>query len=300
MPISVKCNLLLYADDSALFISGKDPIVIAKVLSEELESCRQWLINNKLSLHLGKTESIIFGSMRKLNNIKKFDVTCNGETISPVKSVKYLGVTLDDSLSGESIANSIISKTGARIKFLYRQAHFLNLKSRKTLCSALIQCYFDYCCSSWYSGLSQKMKNRLQVMQNKVGRFILNLEPRSHIGQPELDRVGLLKVAYRVKQLKLNHVFNIFHGSAPDYLCTHFTKTSDFHKYNTRDSKYNFVVPRAQGQACNTFYKTAIQEWNSLPTNIRSVNNKIQFKSATKKHLSFQANSLDRNAFIFS
>ncbi|CAL4126167.1 unnamed protein product, partial [Meganyctiphanes norvegica] len=61
MPMSVKCKLLLYADDSALIVSGSDPRAIASLLSKELESCRQWLMDNKLSLHLGKTESILFG-----------------------------------------------------------------------------------------------------------------------------------------------------------------------------------------------------------------------------------------------
>ena len=60
MPISVDCKLLLYADDSALLVSNKDPKIVADKLSYELESCRQWLIDNKLSLHLGKTEAILF------------------------------------------------------------------------------------------------------------------------------------------------------------------------------------------------------------------------------------------------
>ena len=66
MPISLKCKLLLYADDSALLVSGSDPNIIAEILSNELKSCRQWLIDNKLSLHLGKTEAILFGSRMKL------------------------------------------------------------------------------------------------------------------------------------------------------------------------------------------------------------------------------------------
>ena len=40
MPISLKCKLLLYADDSALIISGFDPKKIADDSSRELESCR--------------------------------------------------------------------------------------------------------------------------------------------------------------------------------------------------------------------------------------------------------------------
>ena len=65
MASSVDCKLLLYADDSALIVSGKDTDFIANKLSHELESCRQWLVDNKLSLHLGKTECILFGSKKK-------------------------------------------------------------------------------------------------------------------------------------------------------------------------------------------------------------------------------------------
>ena len=72
MPMSIKCKLMLYADDSALLVSGKHPNVIAQTLSEELESCRNWLINNKLSLHLGKTESILFGTKNKLKTVSNF------------------------------------------------------------------------------------------------------------------------------------------------------------------------------------------------------------------------------------
>ena len=102
MPMSVKCKLLLYADDSTLIISGSDPKVIANTLSFELNSCRQWLMDNKLSLHLGKTESILFGSKRKLRKITSFEVKCNNEVIQN------------------------------------RHKDLLSFNCRKTLCSALI------------------------------------------------------------------------------------------------------------------------------------------------------------------
>ena len=70
MVASVDCKLLLYADDSALLVSDKIPQYVADKPSKELESCRQWLVDNKLSLHLGKTEYVLFGS-KKNNNLKK-------------------------------------------------------------------------------------------------------------------------------------------------------------------------------------------------------------------------------------
>lgn len=56
---AVSCNLLLYVDDSALIVSGKNTGSVEEALSKELDSVREWLINNKLSLHLSKTKSII-------------------------------------------------------------------------------------------------------------------------------------------------------------------------------------------------------------------------------------------------
>ena len=50
--IDPDCKLLLYADDSTILFSHKDPDLIANTLGKVLESCSEWLVDNKLSLHL--------------------------------------------------------------------------------------------------------------------------------------------------------------------------------------------------------------------------------------------------------
>ena len=123
---------------------------------------------------------------------------------------------------------------------------------------SVIQCHFDYCCSSWFSSLSAKWKHKLQVMQNKIIRFILKLEPRSHIGREEFEKLAMLKVEDRIKQLKLNHVYKIYHDEAPEYLISHFRKFSNIHRYSTRGSSTNLILPKVKGQACNSFFFTGI------------------------------------------
>jgi len=59
-------KLLLYADDSAILDTGKDRLQIEQELSKEHQSVSEWLVDNKLSLYLGKTESILFGSKIRL------------------------------------------------------------------------------------------------------------------------------------------------------------------------------------------------------------------------------------------
>ena len=79
------CQLLLYADDSALLVEGKGPNLMAETLSNELNSCRHWLIDNKLSFHLGKTEAILFGSKKRLKKVNSFNVKCGEVEIKKCK-----------------------------------------------------------------------------------------------------------------------------------------------------------------------------------------------------------------------
>ena len=114
-----QCKLLLYADDSALLITGRNLKDIEKQPSRELSCISGWLVDNKLSLHLGKTESILFGQNRKIKN-KSLSGVCNDTKISSSSTVKYLGAELDQSLDGEEMARKVVNKVYARIKFLYR------------------------------------------------------------------------------------------------------------------------------------------------------------------------------------
>ena len=116
--ISRESKLLLYADNSAILYSHKDPKVISEKVGLELEICSKWLIDNKLSLYMGKTVCVLFGSKRKLRKIDKFSIECNGHTIKAQSSVKYLGLNFDDQLTGETIVNSIVKKVNGRLKFL--------------------------------------------------------------------------------------------------------------------------------------------------------------------------------------
>ena len=81
--------------------------------------------------------------------------------------------------------------------------------------SALIQGHFDYASAIWYSGLTQTLKNKLQIVQNKVIRCILDLPARSHVGYDEFSKANMFPGDKRVEQLKMNHLFNIIHGTAP-------------------------------------------------------------------------------------
>ena len=291
MPNSINCLMLQYADDSALIYSDKDPEKISYVLRSNLESCNKWLIENKLSLHMGKTELILFGSKRKLNKYTDFSIVLrDGQTIKAKKSVVYLGLELNQYLDGEQIVLNIIKKVNSRLKFLYRQVNYFNQNVKKTICSALVLCLFDYCISAWYSGISKYHAHRLQCAQNKVIRFILNKDFMYHINHADFQALGILNINTRAEQLRLNHVFNIFCDTCPEYMKENFTRLSNLHRYNTRGSDFNFQIPKIKTFSSGSFYYNAIKNWNSLPDDIKSISQKTVFKKEVKAHLLNQMN----------
>jgi len=294
----VSCNLIMYADDTILLFSDPDIEKVASELSKEIGNCLHWLTNNRLSMHMGKTETLVFSSKRKKNRTKNFVIQCQGHDIKPSK-VKYLGLTLNQTLSGEDTVTSILSKCTSRLKFMYRHSKTLNEKSRKLLASALIQCHFDYASSAWYSGTTKELKIKLQIAQNKMVRFILNLGPRSHIGQAELDKAGFLNTSDRVSQLMLNHMFNIHNGTAPSYLSDNFTRVSDQHHHFIRNAEHNFIVPRVQGVENKNFYYQGVKIWNELPTSVKSLSNKYSFKHKVKQYLRNRATNVENCDFLY-
>ena len=84
-------------------------------------------------------------------------------------------------MSGEPIALKVVSKISGKLKFLYRKNKFLTPELRRMLCNALIQSHFDYACTAWYPNLTEKTKEKIQIMQNKCMRFCLRLDKMHHI-----------------------------------------------------------------------------------------------------------------------
>ena len=118
---AVKCNLFLYADDTCLVCQHKDINEIEKQLNKDFESICDWFVDNKLSIHFGddKTKSILFASKFKIKKVRKLNMKYGNIQIKQHSKAKYLGCMLDETMSGETMALSVINKINNKLKFLY-------------------------------------------------------------------------------------------------------------------------------------------------------------------------------------
>ena len=285
MSSCLNCRLSLYADDSALIFSGKNAGNLATFLSRELSSCKKWLVDNRLSLHVGKTESILFGTRRSISRAGDFKVTCDGEMVQRVTSVKYLGVILDQFLQFDEFVAKTCDKANGKLRFLYRYSSLLDFNTRRLLCNSLIYSNLTYCVSAWYPGLGTALQQRLDTIQRKVVRYANGWRPRSHVGAQEISAVGWLCFPKRVQFSKLCQLFKVRMGVAPDYLSADFIHLRDTHSHSTRGSDLNYFADSRKFPP-GTFHYSVVREWNDLPDTIKKARNLVGFKRELRKHLS--------------
>ena len=90
-------NAIMYADDTSLYISDKTKNLVKKG-NEELARVDDWLVANKLTLNISKTNFILFRPPKckevQVNPI----VSLRGKQIEKVSSTKFLGVYVDEHL----------------------------------------------------------------------------------------------------------------------------------------------------------------------------------------------------------
>ena len=196
-----------------LLVSGKNPAVIHNTLSIELNAIRGWSEENKLSIHLGKTESILIASKIRLARTDSLKIYCGSVTIESKSNITYMGLMFDSAISFSSMGNSVITKVNAKLKFLYKKSAFVGTNERTLLCSALVNPHFEYACNARYRSVNAKVKHKLlQTAQNKMIRYLLNYECRRHIGFSDFDISNCLDINARVDYVTLNLMFNMFNN----------------------------------------------------------------------------------------
>ena len=118
----------LFADDTNLTASANSVTDLEVAVNSDLENLRKWLIANKLSLNVAKTEFIIIGSKSMTKNISNphANVFIENKQIKQVYECKTLGVKIDQHLSWKGNTDEIRKKVSAGISAIRRIKPFVD------------------------------------------------------------------------------------------------------------------------------------------------------------------------------
>ncbi|CAB4036019.1 Hypothetical predicted protein, partial [Paramuricea clavata] len=99
----------VFADDTNLTAAGESINDVEAAMNSDLE---KWLIANKLSLNVTKTEIILIGSKPMIKSIsnRQPNIIIENKPIKQVYDCKTLGVTVDQHLSWKNNTETICKK----------------------------------------------------------------------------------------------------------------------------------------------------------------------------------------------
>ena len=117
----------------------------------ELRNLQRWLITNRLSLNIAKTEFLVIGSKQPIHALSnnQIDIEIDGKSIKEVKEAKSLGPFIDGHLSWTKHIEEISKKISSVIGALKRIRPFISQSTATQIYQALILPHFDYRSPGW-------------------------------------------------------------------------------------------------------------------------------------------------------
>ena len=229
--VSSKLFSLFFADDSNMFLSGKDPDQLIKSMREETIKIVDWLRLNKLSLNLKKTHFILFHKKRSNVSLSE-DLVIDGAKIDRVEKTKFLGVIIDQTLSFQSHINHIKGKISRGIGILYKCRPYINEETMKTLYHSFIYPYFTYCIEVW-GNICPTHLDALVRIQKRAVRTIVGARKFEH-SEPIFKKLKLLNLSEIYIYFVQLFMFRFHHGILPPVFDNLFVPNRSVHSHETR------------------------------------------------------------------
>ena len=280
-------NFHLFADDQQLY---KD--FIPKHIDFEVnqtETCiynvKEWMDENWLKFNGPKTEFLIAGNPSVMSQLDKPKLNIDGVDIVPKDQVRNLGVMFDESLSLSNHVSMLCQKMFFEIRNISFNRKYMPNDVVSQLMVSLVLSKMDYC-NSLFTGLPQNLLNKLQRVQNCAAKVCLGKLKYDHV-TPLLKELHWLPVKHRIDYKIATLCHKHFLGTLPSYLSCLLHQPTQIRTLRSSSDKTILFKPmkvlKTYGERSFEFYAPLI--WNSLPKELREIDNHNTFKTRLKTHL---------------
>lgn len=255
-----------YADDTQLYIALSTDGAL-RIINDCFQSVHCWLDANGLCLNPDKSEATIIGtSARQRSEPQIAGVTVAGVTVPITRTVKSLGVTIDNTLSFDDHVNNVCKAAHFHIRALRHIRRCVSVSDAKTVATSMVSSRLDYCNSVLY-GISSSNLSKLQRVQNALARTVMGTKRHQHI-TPVLAELHWLPVTARIQFKIALLTFKTLTTHQPSYLFDLLQAHQPSRQL--RSASRNLLdVPRMRtGFGQRSFTYSASRIWNTLPDDI--------------------------------
>ena len=280
--VSDKLFALLFADDSNMFLSGRNPDSLIESMNIELEKVIDWLNVNKLSLNIKKTHFIIFRKHRDRILLNK-SLKINDIVIDMTVNTKFLGVMIDQNLNFHSHITYIRGKISRTIGILYKSKKIFDKEILKTLYNSFVHPLFCYCVCVW-GNIPQSYIDPLIKLQKRAIRVIAGAKKLAHT-TPLFKEFKIMNVRNIYIYNSLLIMYKYHQSTLPSIFSSFFTRNNQIHSYNTRQHSKLHVSKITSAKAAQFFRICGVKMYNYFVTRINFDAKVSPFKKQLKVYI---------------
>ena len=177
-------SLVLFADDTNIFVSGESEDEAYKTANLVLEKVNDYMYSNKLHININKSCYIHFSPytnrmacarVRPFVKNNNLNLYLYGKLLKKVEKVKFLGVVIDEELSWEAHIDHLEAKLNSSIVMIKRIKQFIPKSEYLNIYNALFLSHLTYCISCW-GGVPKYKLGKIFAIQKRCIRLLFGKE----------------------------------------------------------------------------------------------------------------------------
>ena len=239
----------------------KAPRKIQKQVNLDLISLYKWLLANKISLNCSKTELIFFHTPS--GPAPDLRIKINGLMIHPSSYIKYLGVYLDATLSGNHHCDILVKTLKIANGMLSKVRHYVPRDELVSIYYAIFSSHLIYGCQIWGQN-SNIFNDKIFKLQNRAMRIISFADFHAN-ADPFYKMHKVLKLSDFITLQNCILVHDFLNNKLPHCFKTYFKPVSEIHDINTKASELGCLhVPyfATTKYGLNSISRKCIDSWN--------------------------------------
>jgi len=280
----------LFADDTQIY--GACAPSAAHQLSQQISVCADdvalWMRSNRLQLNTSKTEVLWCASNRRQHQIPQSTVRIGDDDVTPVSSVRDLGIFLDSDVSMKTHVAKTVSGCFGVLRQLRSISRSVSRSVLQSLVVSLVLSRLDYG-NATLAGIPDRLCDRLQSVLNAAARLIFAARKYDHV-TPLLEELHWLRTRQRITYKLAMLTYRCLHGLAPSYLARELTRVADIEsrRHLRSAATQRLVAPSVRRPTIGgrAFPAAAVEAWNSLLTSqVNSTPSMETFRRSLKTEL---------------
>ena len=273
---------ILFADDTNIFLTGKNIGNLMGQMNQELSKLVEWVNVNKLSLNISKTKYMIF-SNRNVIQDGNLNLLINNVKLKRVNQTKFLGVIIDSKLTWKEHILHVRKKISKGAGILCKARKVLNRETLITLYNSFVYPYITYGVEVW-GAAAQCHIDTVIKSQKKIIRIITSSKYNAHTA-PLFQTLKILQFPKLYTYCMAKMMYRFMKPSVPTSLQGMFHTNDEFHSYFTRDRRQLRNERGRTSMVYTTFRYKGVSIWNDISSKVNGECSFVTFKYRLRQQL---------------